>query len=97
MNQYASTQAFDSLQDALANALVRGELYLHYQPIVDRLQKIIGMEALMRWNSVEYGPIPPSLFVPIAERSGDILSMGCLLYTSPSPRDVEESRMPSSA
>nr|WP_315526601.1 EAL domain-containing protein [uncultured Achromobacter sp.] len=76
MNQYASTQAFDSLQDALANALVRGELYLHYQPIVDRLQKIIGMEALMRWNSVEYGPIPPSLFVPIAERSGDILSMG---------------------
>lgn len=76
MNQHASTQAFDSLQGALANALVRGELFLQYQPIVDRSQKIIGMEALMRWHSAEYGQIPPSLFVPLAERSGAILCMG---------------------
>lgn len=76
MNQHASTQAFDSLQDALANALMRSELSLQYQPIVDRAQKIIGMEALMRWNSAEFGQIPPSLFVPLAERSGAIVCMG---------------------
>ncbi len=72
----ASIQAFHSLQDSLAKALVRGELLLQYQPIVDLSEKIVGMEALMRWNSPEFGEIPPSLFVPLAERSGAIGSMG---------------------
>ncbi|WP_353154006.1 bifunctional diguanylate cyclase/phosphodiesterase [Pollutimonas bauzanensis] len=74
--EHASILAFHSLQDALANALARGELFLRFQPIVDRQQEIIGMEALMRWNSPEYGQIPPSQFVPIAERSGAIVDMG---------------------
>ncbi|RIJ02160.1 EAL domain-containing protein [Achromobacter sp. K91] len=34
------------------------------------------MEALMRWNSAEYGQVPPSDFVPLAERTGAIMSMG---------------------
>lgn len=76
MNQNAAIQAFHSLQEALSNALVHDELFLQYQPIVDRSRKIIGMEALMRWNSAEYGPIPPSEFVPLAERTGAIMSMG---------------------
>lgn len=74
--QHASMQAFDLLQDALANALERAELSLQYQPMVDRSQTIIGMEALMRWNSDEYGQIPPAQFIPLAERSGAIHAMG---------------------
>lgn len=76
MNQAASNQAFESLQDALTHALMHDEMSLQYQPIVDGARRIIGMEALMRWNSAEYGQIPPSLFVPLAERSGAILNMG---------------------
>lgn len=76
MTQHASNKAYLSLHDALANAMSRGELFLQYQPIVDAAWKIIGMEALMRWNSVEYGLIPPAQFVPLAERSGAIIHMG---------------------
>ncbi|QKH34654.1 EAL domain-containing protein [Achromobacter pestifer] len=76
MNQHAAIDAFQALQDALSNALVHDELSLQYQPIVDRSRKSIGMEALMRWNSAEYGQIPPSEFVPLAERTGAIMGMG---------------------
>ncbi|WP_313378388.1 putative bifunctional diguanylate cyclase/phosphodiesterase [Achromobacter insolitus] len=76
MGQQASVKACHSLQDELANAATRGELFLHYQPIVDASEKIIGMEALMRWDSAEYGPIPPAQFIPLAEQSGAILYMG---------------------
>lgn len=76
LEQIAGLQAVHSLQDALSNALARGELSLQYQPIVDRSQKVIGMEALMRWNSTEYGQIPPAQFIPMAERSGAIICLG---------------------
>ncbi|MGE8567716.1 MAG: putative bifunctional diguanylate cyclase/phosphodiesterase [Achromobacter sp.] len=76
MGQQASVKAYHSLQDELANAATRGELFLQYQPIVDVSEKIIGMEALMRWDSAEYGQIPPAQFIPLAEQSGAILNMG---------------------
>jgi diguanylate cyclase (GGDEF)-like protein len=65
------------LTNQLRFALERGELSMHYQPIfrvADR--KIIGAEALMRWDHPDRGPIPPSTFIPLAEETGWIITLG---------------------
>ena len=55
----------------LRRALDRGELLLHYQPLVDLETFVtVGVEALIRWNDSERGLIPPGEFIPIAERTG---------------------------
>lgn len=65
------------LGNALRYAVERNQLQLHYQPQV-RLsdQQIIGAEALLRWHHPELGPISPAEFIPIAENSGQIVSIG---------------------
>ncbi|MEA4888182.1 MAG: EAL domain-containing protein [Clostridiaceae bacterium] len=64
-------------EEALGHALKQGEIYLAYQPIVRNSdQRIVGFEALMRWNSKRFGLVPPSHFIPIAERTGVILDLG---------------------
>jgi diguanylate cyclase (GGDEF)-like protein len=66
-----------TLGHELRGALERGELGLFYQPQVELVSgKIIGLEALMRWNHPVRGFIPPSVFIPIAERTGSILPLG---------------------
>ena len=48
-----------------------GELQLDYQPIVATSDgRITGVEALLRWPHPNRGPVPPSVLVPLAERSG---------------------------
>ncbi|WP_182422104.1 bifunctional diguanylate cyclase/phosphodiesterase [Aureimonas sp. ME7] len=65
------------LQDDLAEAVEREELFLAFQPIVDLVSgRTKGFEALLRWRHRELGLIPPSEFIPIAEDSGQILSIG---------------------
>lgn len=65
------------LSNALRYALKNNELHLHYQPQVSMLDgRIIGMEALLRWNHPELGAISPAEFIPIAEDSGQIISIG---------------------
>ncbi len=55
-------------------ALKKGDLKLHYQPIVDLSRgTVIGFEALMRWTHPVHGFISPGLFIPIAEKSGLIV------------------------
>ena len=65
------------LTNSLRNALKNGELSLHYQPQVNiQNSSIIGFEALLRCTSPEHGIVLPSRFIPIAEQSGLIYSIG---------------------
>lgn len=64
------------LGSALRRAVANGELELFYQPQVDILSgKVIGAEALMRWNR-EDGQVTPDKFIPIAEETGTIVGIG---------------------
>ncbi|MEH6560899.1 MAG: EAL domain-containing protein [Marinobacter sp.] len=66
-----------SLESRLRRALSNSELELYYQPLVQaRTGKIVGLEALLRWNDPVEGVIPPDRFIPIAEDSGLILPIG---------------------
>ncbi len=56
----------------------RKDLVVHYQPLYSG-DRIIGLEALLRWNHPERGLVPPAAFVPIAEETGLIVSLGDLV------------------
>ncbi len=66
-----------SLENHLHQALERQEFSLVYQPqLVLRDGKICGMEALLRWNNAVLGMVSPAKFIPVAEETGLILSLG---------------------
>jgi len=59
------------LESELRQALLSDQLRLHYQPKVDaRSARLVGAEALLRWQHPQRGLIPPGLFIPLAEDSG---------------------------
>lgn len=65
------------MEDNLRKAINNNELELYYQPQVDlKSQKVLSLEALLRWNSEELGSISPDKFIPIAEESKLIIPLG---------------------
>ncbi|MGD9787236.1 MAG: putative bifunctional diguanylate cyclase/phosphodiesterase [Sulfuricellaceae bacterium] len=73
----ASVLSLLKMENAMHHALERGEFLLHYQPQVDIMTgRIIGMEALIRWQHPERGMVPPMEFIPLAEESGFIIPIG---------------------
>ena len=64
------------LETELRQAINKKELRLYYQPQVDSVGHAIGVEALIRWEHPERGLVPPNDFIPLAEESGLILSIG---------------------
>jgi diguanylate cyclase (GGDEF)-like protein len=67
----------EELEVGLRHALVRNEFMLHYQPRIDLATgRLIGLEALLRWQHPRFGLLPPGRFLPILESSGLIHSAG---------------------
>jgi diguanylate cyclase len=72
----AALQRF-TIEERLRGALDRNEFFLQYQPQFDvRTGSISGVEALLRWTNTDLGPVSPAEFIPVAEESGLILSIG---------------------
>ncbi|WPL16006.1 Cyclic di-GMP phosphodiesterase Gmr [Thiorhodovibrio winogradskyi] len=72
-------QALESrarLEDRLRLALRDGGLWLDYQPQINRERRLIGAEALLRWQDQAEGQISPAVFIPLAEETGLILPLG---------------------
>jgi diguanylate cyclase len=69
-----------NLEQALRRALPRGELAVHFQPIVDlATDELDGFEALMRWQHPTLGAVSPADFIPVAEETGLIVESGAWL------------------
>jgi diguanylate cyclase (GGDEF)-like protein/PAS domain S-box-containing protein len=66
-----------ALENKLRLALANNEFVLHYQPKIHfQTRKIVGVEALIRWQSPELGLVPPLQFIPLLEETGLILQVG---------------------
>jgi diguanylate cyclase (GGDEF)-like protein len=65
------------MEEQLREALVEGQLELHYQPQIELMTgRVVSLEALARWNHPELGSISPADFIPVAERTGQIVDLG---------------------
>ena len=65
-----------ALEADLHRALADGDIHVEYQPIFDlHGSRVVGLEALARWNHAERGPVSPVDFIPVAERTGLILEL----------------------
>ncbi len=65
------------LEKDLREALSRNQFHLVYQPQISyRDHRVVGVEALIRWQHPEHGLVPPDLFIPLAEQNGTIIPIG---------------------
>ncbi len=72
----AAVNARSNLEADLRQGLARGELLVHYQPVVNHHALYLGAEALVRWRHPQRGMISPADFIPLAEQTGLILPLG---------------------
>lgn len=73
----AESDIASAFRKALTQAISQREFYLVYQPLVDRSgERTIGVEALLRWSRPGFGNVPPSDFIPILEKTGEIVKIG---------------------
>ncbi|RVJ90565.1 EAL domain-containing protein [Sinorhizobium meliloti] len=73
----AAVRTRRQIENDLRHAVVRRQLFLEYQPLVDvRDDRIVGYEALLRWRHPDRGLVGPNLFIPIGEESGSIIQIG---------------------
>jgi diguanylate cyclase (GGDEF)-like protein len=73
----ASIRRRRELEQGLRQATARGELRLEFQPLVDlKDNRITCLEALLRWEHSEQGPVSPAEFIPVAEETGLIVQIG---------------------
>jgi diguanylate cyclase (GGDEF)-like protein len=76
-DEYSVTESRDTLQQDLGHVVERNELRLEYQPVVRVIDgRVTCLEALVRWNHPERGVISPSVMIPLAEQSGNIVAIG---------------------
>ncbi len=69
------------MESNFENVLEKNELLIYYQPVVDlRSLKVIGAEALLRWNNPELGMVYPDSFIPLAEDTGLIIPIGAWVF-----------------
>ena len=71
------TESAERLADELSKAVARGEITAQYQPQFDvASMTIVAAETLARWTHPDLGPIPPTVFIPLAEKLGLIDELG---------------------
>lgn len=76
-NMYDQMQFRHDIETKLHHAIAKNELRIDYQPKVDvQENRIVGAEALLRWEHTELGEVSPSVFIPIAEESSLINTIG---------------------
>lgn len=74
---HRAVQARSAVEQDLRQALARGEFQMHFQPQVDlRTGRIIGAESLIRWRHPERGLVSPAEFIPVAEKTRQIIDIG---------------------
>jgi diguanylate cyclase (GGDEF)-like protein len=94
-NQSMNATALErlSLETSLRKALERNEFQLYFQPQIDAASgAIVGGEALLHWNHPDFGLVSPEYFIPLAEETGLILSIGEWLLDKACTRCREWSR-----